>query len=302
MIKGGTAPYADTVWAQYLKTKMIIRALLLAFLISIKVFPQEMKDTIIYFGINGRIVNKENAKSYKSFCKSSDDEYIVRSYFLKENKWETNGYYEKYLKINDSIIICEYYNYNDLLSSCKLLLKEINDSIYFIKEFSESDELRNEGYYYSFPPILKTDKHLTYYRDNNEIHTISYYKNNELIDNIILNREGDTIATKVYYDVDILPKYKNDEYDNKLRLDIQRIMRYPEYAAERGIQGKVYVEFIIMEDGSMHGINVVEGVATSLDNEAVRVIKKLSKGWSPGYLDNKAVKVIFTIPLVFVIQ
>ena len=75
-------------------------------------------------------------------------------------------------------------------------------------------------------------------------------------------------------------------------------LRYPEIAKQNGIQGEVTVEFTVMTDGSVANVKVLNGVETSLDNEAVRVIS-MSPKWTPGKHKNKAVKVIYRIPVIF---
>ena len=75
-------------------------------------------------------------------------------------------------------------------------------------------------------------------------------------------------------------------------------LRYPEIAKQKGIQGEVTVEFTVMTDGSIANVKVLTGVETSLDNEAVRVIS-MSPKWTPGKHKNKAVKVIYRIPVIF---
>jgi TonB family protein len=76
-------------------------------------------------------------------------------------------------------------------------------------------------------------------------------------------------------------------------------MIYPPKLKAAGIQGKVYVQFIVERDGSITNVkvrrtsNVVE-----LDNEAVRLIKNMPK-WIPGSIKGKAVRVNQTVPITF---
>lgn len=50
---------------------------------------------------------------------------------------------------------------------------------------------------------------------------------------------------------------------------------------ENGIQGKVFVQFVIEKDGSITDVKVSRGVDAPLDKEAVRVVKAMPK-WKPG--------------------
>ena len=78
-------------------------------------------------------------------------------------------------------------------------------------------------------------------------------------------------------------------------------IRYPVIAQENGIQGRVITNFVVERDGSITDVQVVRGQDPSLDKEAVRVIKTMPK-WKPGKQRGKAVRVRFTLPVVFRLQ
>jgi len=78
-------------------------------------------------------------------------------------------------------------------------------------------------------------------------------------------------------------------------------IKYPVIAQENGIQGRVICQFVVNKDGSIVDINVVRSVDPSLDKEAIRVIKSMPK-WKPGKQRGKAVRVKFTLPIVFRLQ
>ena len=75
-------------------------------------------------------------------------------------------------------------------------------------------------------------------------------------------------------------------------------VKYPEEAKEKGLQGTVYVTFIVEKDGSIGGAKVIKGIGKACDKEALRVIKAMPK-WTPGIEKGKPVRVQFTIPISF---
>ena len=75
-------------------------------------------------------------------------------------------------------------------------------------------------------------------------------------------------------------------------------VKYPLLAKEAGIQGKVYVEFIVNKDGSLSEIEIARGVHKTLDDEALRVVK-LMPNWIPGEQRGKKVRFLFTLPINF---
>jgi protein TonB len=79
---------------------------------------------------------------------------------------------------------------------------------------------------------------------------------------------------------------------------IQRNLRYPVQAQEDGIQGKVFISFVIEKDGAISNVTVIRGVASSLDQEAIRVILK-SPRWKPGVQNKQFVRVRYNMPISF---
>lgn len=75
-------------------------------------------------------------------------------------------------------------------------------------------------------------------------------------------------------------------------------IRYPVIAQENGIQGRVVCNFVVERDGSITDVQIVRGQDPSLDKEAVRVIQSMPR-WKPGKQRGKAVRVRYTLPVVF---
>ncbi|MEA5062878.1 MAG: energy transducer TonB [Petrimonas sp.] len=78
-------------------------------------------------------------------------------------------------------------------------------------------------------------------------------------------------------------------------------IKYPVIAQENGIQGRVITNFVVERDGSITDVQVVRGVDPSLDKEAIRVIQSMPK-WKAGKQRGSAVRVRFTLPVVFRLQ
>lgn len=76
---------------------------------------------------------------------------------------------------------------------------------------------------------------------------------------------------------------------------------YPEIAKENGVQGRVTLQFTVNADGSVSNVKVLRGVDSSLDKEAVRVVSSSPK-WKPGKQRDRAVKVTYTFPVIFLLR
>lgn len=120
------------------------------------------------------------------------------------------------------------------------------------------------------------------------------FKNGDLIEKKIIKSELDTILS--IDEVEVKPEFPGGEIAfNKF---ICENVKYPLSAKEAGIQGKVFVSFIIAETGDVQDVEILKGVHPLLDDEAVRVVKNLPD-FSPSILNGKYVKVKFNMPINF---
>ena len=75
-------------------------------------------------------------------------------------------------------------------------------------------------------------------------------------------------------------------------------IKYPQMARESGIQGRVFVTFVVERDGRVTDVKVLRGIGGGCDEEAVRVIQNMPK-WEPGKQRGKPVRVQFNMPILF---
>lgn len=78
-------------------------------------------------------------------------------------------------------------------------------------------------------------------------------------------------------------------------------VKYPQMAKENGIQGTVFVNFVVGKNGKIRDIKVIRGVNKLLDNEAIRVVKAMP-AWKPGKQRGKPVSVSFNLPIRFTLK
>lgn len=113
-------------------------------------------------------------------------------------------------------------------------------------------------------------------------------------------RANDTIRVRdrkqVFSAVEKEPKFPGD-FGSFLAHNI----RYPAADKDNNIQGKVFVQFIVEQDGSLSNLIVLRAPSETLGNEAVRVLG-LSPKWTPGYQNGKTVRVMYTVPISFALS
>jgi len=79
---------------------------------------------------------------------------------------------------------------------------------------------------------------------------------------------------------------------------IRENLRYPEESRKAGLEGKVFIQFVVNTDGSLSDFTPLKGVDPAMDAEALRVAK-LFPNWNPGKQKGKAVRQRFVMPILF---
>lgn len=114
-----------------------------------------------------------------------------------------------------------------------------------------------------------------------------------------IQTEEEVEESPVFFIVEDMPEFPGG--DAALHKYLATSVEYPVIAQENGIQGRVYVKFVINTDGSVTDVQIARGVDPSLDKEALRVVRNMPK-WKPGKQRGKAVRVSYTVPINFVLQ
>lgn len=123
--------------------------------------------------------------------------------------------------------------------------------------------------------------------------------------NVLLMKKAENVSKtldsneQVFFIVEEMPEFPGGEV--ALRTYIANSVKYPVTAQEKGIQGKVYVTFVVGKDGHIKNTSIARGVDPSLDAEALRVINNLPK-WQPGKQNGVSVNVSYTVPINFKLQ
>jgi protein TonB len=104
-----------------------------------------------------------------------------------------------------------------------------------------------------------------------------------------------------FVQVEEKPLFNGEDPNTAFAKYIARNLIYPEIAARNGVHGRVIVQFVIDEKGSLTNPVILRSVDPALDAEALRVLNS-SPGWTPGKQRNKPVKVSYVFPINFVLQ
>ena len=99
--------------------------------------------------------------------------------------------------------------------------------------------------------------------------------------------------------VEQMPQFPGGE--KELLSYIAKNLHYPTVAAENGVQGKVFIRFVVSALGIVEGVEVIRSLDPYCDKEAMRVVAALPQ-WIPGKQNGRNVPVYYTLPIIFKLQ
>jgi protein TonB len=117
---------------------------------------------------------------------------------------------------------------------------------------------------------------------------------------VSLQAEEEATEEEVFVIVEDMPKFKGGDI-NKFREWVQKRVRYPEIASENGIQGRVYITFVVETSGLVSNVSVTRSVDPLLDDAAKEAVEASPK-WEPGMQRGRPVRVRYSIPIIFQIE
>lgn len=195
----------------------------------------------------------------------------------------------------------------------------VDDTTMKVEYFNADDKLKEVEYYLGDSMKVPIGEHLRYF-ENGQLSDQNNYKNGKLEGSskgyyesgekfyVAEFRAGDTISSTYWnisgeevpkYTVDRLPKMEGGV--NGLLQYLAENTKYPPTARDAGIQGIVYVRFVIKADGSLGETYILRSVHPTLDEEALRVVKGMPN-WEPGLKYGKPADVYFNLPIRFTLR
>lgn len=100
----------------------------------------------------------------------------------------------------------------------------------------------------------------------------------------------------IYDIVEVMPEYPGGQ--RALMNYLTKNLKFPDEAREQGVQGTVFIVFIVEMDGRISGVRVLRGIGSSFEEEAMRVVRNMPM-WQPGTHRGKAVRVRYNLPIRF---
>ncbi|HLK30986.1 MAG TPA: TonB family protein [Puia sp.] len=246
------------------------------------------------------------------FCQDTLTSYFDASW--KETTADNFQFYRKKVKKENVWAVVDYYKSGKLQmkgsfldDSCKkqqgeFLWYDETGSLSREDHFTDGKSDGRQAYYYpngkakmvGSNKMDKKDGEWTAYYESGKISGKAMYKNDKQISAIFFKEDGSPNNQISEFE-------KESEYPGgvaALSEFLSKHLRYPDKALKNNTQGTVVVQFIVDKDGSVTDVQVAKGVDPLLDEEAVRVIKKMPK-WQPAIQGGRQVKSYKKQPIAF---
>lgn len=111
--------------------------------------------------------------------------------------------------------------------------------------------------------------------------------------------DEEVIEAEIFTVVESMPEFPGGM--GELMKYLATNIKYPPLAKESGIQGRVFINFVVEPDGSISNVKVLRGIGGGCDEEAVRVVEAMPK-WKAGKQRGKPVRVSYNLPVKFTLQ
>lgn len=113
------------------------------------------------------------------------------------------------------------------------------------------------------------------------------------------NVPAEIVQDSVFTVVEVMPEFPGGA--NAMMKYVSENIHYPEIAKNKGIQGRVFVNFVVEKDGKVSDVKVLRGIGGGCDEEAIRVVAAMPN-WTPGTQRGEAVRVSFNLPIKFALN
>lgn len=113
------------------------------------------------------------------------------------------------------------------------------------------------------------------------------------------DEEESVEEAQIFMVVESMPEYPGGEA--ALYKFLAENIKYPQMAKESGIQGRVFVTFVVERNGAVTDVRILRGIGGGCDEEAIRVVTNMPQ-WTPGKQRGKSVRVQYNLPVKFTLQ
>lgn len=270
----------------------IMKQLFFLLVIFLPFFAFSQKDTIYYYGVNGRIDNPEKKEIMKSVDYRGKNKIKVRTYKNSETGWQLI-YTENIKVVSDSVF--EIKMKGDEFSGQVTRVFETAANGFKFTDWMEKT-IKRTGTTKSKVPLI-FDGTVTENYNSGKTKSISEYRNNELISNKNLQPDGTSLVDNIFYSVDTEPRFEPGI--GFIHQQIRQAIKDAKFDLLT-VEGKMVVGLVITKEGKIDGVQIVKGISQTLNGILVNAFNKIEGAWVPAKLNGQNVNFFQMIPINFI--
>lgn len=266
--------------------------LVIVLVIFLPFFAFSQKDTVYYYGVNGRINNPEKKDIMKSVDYRGNNKIKVKTYKNSETGWQLI-YTENIKVVSDSVF--EIKMKGDEFSGRVTRVFETTANGFKFTDWMEKT-IKRSGTTKSKVPLI-FDGTVTENYNSGKTKSISEYRNNELISNKNLQPDGTSLVDNIFYSVDTEPRFEPGI--GFIHQQIRQAIKDAKFDLLT-VEGKMVVGLVITKEGKIDGVQIVKGISQTLNGILVNAFGNIEGAWVPAKLNGQDVNFFQMIPINFI--
>lgn len=271
----------------------IVKIFICFYLIVFPLLMQGQTDTILFIGVNGKIENVNKQVFKKEINFRSKKRIKIKTYKNIQNEWV--WVYTEMIK-REAPRIFSIKTKGETFSENLIRKFEPVDNKKWKFIDLQGGKIKRTGYSVSKIPLILNGKVTEFFPNGNK-KSVSYYNNNELINNLNWKRNGEKYIDSVFYSTDKEPRFPRGM--NYLHNHILNTFEYSKMNLSEA-EGRIVVGFVVMENGEIEGIRIEKGMNDKLNNLVLEAFHTLPGKWEPARLSNKPVRYYQLFPINFI--
>ena len=267
-------------------------ALLLLTFTTLSAFSQ--KDSIYYYTKLGRIINSQTeAKRYDKVKNVIDTVIFLEKYINNRGQWLHEEDDKKLKRIDKYNFVI----FSKVTSPTDTIYRKVTkvDPGYIVKDY-QNNYLISIGYSRMIIPLIKEGTWRNYYTTTHTLKSEEEYKDNQMISNKRWKENGQEDISDVFTTSETDAFFPGGH--DRLEQFLSNNIKYPKKSRRKGEEGTVTAQFVVMEDGTINGIEIIKGVSPLLDEESLRVLQSMPS-WRPGITNNQTVRIALQVPIQY---
>lgn len=245
-----------------------------------------------FYGVNNKpLTDVKNAITRIQINHPGDDRLEIETFIKWRDGWR-NLYFERIkIKTDNEYLIRKYQNGRQTDKYVRFYTMEPDGTYKFVE--MNNDAIKRKGTTTAKIPLNFEGEVIEYYK-NESVKSKSIYHDNQLVSNENWLQNGEKYIDNIFYSADIPPSY-DIEQANLLSHVSNEFSKHKLI----DISGTILVGFVIMEDGTLTGAQIVKGIVPDLDQVAVNALESFQGKWQPAVLNNTYVRYFCTMPINF---